>query len=276
MKKTTKNVARTQRTFWQYQAATVSGMLDGFEAVDPVDVKTSKAFIDEIWPSQRAGHSVLDIGAGIGRVTKRVLIPAGFTEVDLLDSSRRFLEESHKFVGHPALKETYCTPMNKFDFCQGKRKWSMIWVQWVAIYLPDHDFIKFFRSACENLRDDPNACVVLKENIIAEDKPAIVDKSDASVTRSGFHLKRLWAEAGVEVVKEQRVVGFPEELFPVYMYKLRLAVNPPTVATTVESDADDDGDANNEDADDSGEKKREQAETDITTTKKARTDSQTK
>ena len=47
---------------------------------------------------------VLDVGAGIGRVTKNVLIPAGYGAVDLLDSSQRFLDTAVAFVSSPALQ----------------------------------------------------------------------------------------------------------------------------------------------------------------------------
>lgn len=47
---------------------------------------------------------MLDVGAGIGRVTKNVLIPAGYGAVDLLDSSQRFLDAAVGFVGSPKVQ----------------------------------------------------------------------------------------------------------------------------------------------------------------------------
>jgi len=40
---------------------------------------------------------------------------------------------------------------------------------------------------------NPDAYVVLKENVLAKDGAVVVDKDDASETRSDAHLRRLWA-----------------------------------------------------------------------------------
>jgi protein N-terminal methyltransferase len=56
-------------------------------------------------------------------------------------------------------------------------------------------------------------------------KPEI-DKDDASLTRSDAHLKRLWKEAGVKVVKQEVADGFPDGIYPVMMYSLCSAVDP--------------------------------------------------
>jgi len=197
-------------------------MLGGFGKLDPVDVSGSLDFIDELVPKKvdRAAARVLDVGAGIGRVTKNVLIPAGYGAVDLLDSSQRFLDTAVAFVSSPALQGRYCSTMTEFDFSKGP--WDLIWVQWVAIYLPDADFVTFFKSCAASLKgSNPDAYVVLKENVLAKDGAVVVDKDDASETRSDAHLRRLWATAGLKVVKATHQTTFPTDIFPVYMYALQ-------------------------------------------------------
>eukprot|EP00039_Didymoeca_costata_P009475 m.125498 g.125498 ORF g.125498 m.125498 type:complete len:191 (-) comp14498_c0_seq5:1412-1984(-) len=139
-----------QTKYWKKMPSTVDGMLGGLGSLDPIDCKGSMTFINMIIPVEtRKRFRVLDVGAGIGRVTKHVLIPAGFGSVDLLDSSERFLQDAKTFVGSSALKNTYCTTMDKFSF--EAAPWDLIWVQWVAIYLPDKEFVTFFKKAADAL-----------------------------------------------------------------------------------------------------------------------------
>eukprot|EP00035_Acanthoeca_spectabilis_P024657 m.454807 g.454807 ORF g.454807 m.454807 type:complete len:240 (-) comp20744_c0_seq1:65-784(-) len=220
---TTAEMLTQQETFWETKTATVDGMLDGYGALDPPDTQSSTRFINSIFPEDepRGGLTVLDVGAGIGRVTKHVLIPAGFGTVDLLDNSQRFLDYSTKYVDSKALGERYCAPMHSFDFGEGKR-WSLIWVQWCAIYLPDVDFTKFFKRAAAALDGSPRCCIVLKENILSkEDGKPEIDAADASATRSDLHLKRLWKDAGLKVVAQELADGFPDGIYPVKMYALK-------------------------------------------------------
>ena len=161
---------------------------------------------------------MLDVGAGIGRVTKHVLVPSGFGHVDLLDSSQRFLDSARDFVGSPHLGELICMPMHEFDF--GNGPWDVIWVQWAAIYLPDDDFVAFFRRAVHALVQSPSSCVILKENVLRKDGPPVQDESDASQTRSDPHIRRLLAQAGARVLHAEYAAGFPANIFPVMMYAL--------------------------------------------------------
>ena len=121
----------------------------------------------------------------------------------------------------PRVQKLYCTPMDAFDFERGARMWDLIWIQWVAIYLPDREFVAFFRKAIAALKPVPHARVVLKENVLKSDAdPPVPDLDDSSVTRSDAHLRRLWAEAGVTVHSAERQTNMPEELYPIIMYVL--------------------------------------------------------
>ena len=198
-------------------------MLGGFENVHAVDIEGSSTFIKAIMPPPlRSGARALDIGAGIGRVARTLLIPSGFGEVDLQDINESFLKRARDTIGS-AVANTYCCGMDEFTFGDnGTRTWDLIWVQWCAIYLSDADFVKFFRRAGAAL-DNADSRVVLKENILKRDGPAEVDQSDASVTRSDAHLKRLFAEAGLEIIEQRVQDKMPAELYPIKFYALRPA-----------------------------------------------------
>lgn len=60
----------------------------------------------------------------------------------------------------------------------------------------------------------------IKENIIRVGKSEF-DSVDSSVTRSDSVLKEIFENAGLELVKEETQIGFPQELYPVKMYLLK-------------------------------------------------------
>lgn len=255
--------AKTQAAYWRTQDATVDGMLGGYAVLDAPDVAASRAFLDEAMPAKaRQGSRVLDCGAGIGRVTKHLLLPAGFATADLLDISADFLAAADAYVGTEAaaaLGEKYCASLAEFDFGAGaSRRWRCIWVQWCIIYLfEDEDFVNFFRRAAEAL-DGDKACIIVKENTLTRDAEPEVDHRDwwvtrrrrllemssdftcgltlslrlslslslslppsSSITRSTNHLRRLFAQAGLDLFLCKRQEKFPKDLYPVYMFALR-------------------------------------------------------
>jgi hypothetical protein len=62
------------------------------------------------------------------------------TQVDLLEMSQRFLDYAVGYVNSPSLGALHCAPMHAFEW-GGGQTWSLVWVQWCAIYLPDKDFV---------------------------------------------------------------------------------------------------------------------------------------
>eukprot|EP01147_Barroeca_monosierra_P009986 gene9986-2161_t len=208
----------TQKAFWEKQPPNVDGMLGGLEIVHDTDISGSMAFLENVQNHASRRH-VLDCGGGIGRVTKHLLIPAGFDSIDILDCNSSFLEEAKLYVDSQKLKHLHCSGLAEFDFDSPSKPWDCIWVQWCAIYLADGAFVEFFRRASLMLRDE-DSIIVLKENVLHNDADPIFDVDDCSVTRSDSHLRRLFSEAGLSVKRCERQCGFPRELFPVNMYAL--------------------------------------------------------
>ncbi len=220
-------LSQRQASYWIKAPATIDGMLGGYGFIHDVDVQGSLDFISTLFPdvsTVKAGRA-LDCGAGIGRITQHVLIPAGFPKVDILDVCDKFLETARQNIGHDFLGDSICSAFDDFDFMKGTRTWNLIWMQWCAIYLRDDEFVDFFARACGALSPDPKSVVVLKENFLREDDEPLPDHEDSSITRSDAHLKRLWTLAGVEVVLERNQKGLPKSIFPVRMYALRPARN---------------------------------------------------
>jgi hypothetical protein len=79
----------------------LDGVLGGaFAYLTPVDVRDSNSFLDKlqaVYPAIRFDH-VVDCGAGIGRITKNLLLPRS-TTITLVDQNPRMLNASPSYIG---------------------------------------------------------------------------------------------------------------------------------------------------------------------------------
>lgn len=176
--KSADELLEAQHEYWKKQDASVDGMLGGLGFVHGTDVEGSMGFLDRVLPKEKCKRErAMDCGGGIGRVTKHLLIPAGFQEVDILDVSQEFLDKAQDYVGSAALKNRYCSGLAQFDFAAAGRTWNCIWVQWCAIYLTDAAFVQFFKHAAAALADE-HSVVVLKENVLRGDSDPEPDHQD--------------------------------------------------------------------------------------------------
>lgn len=207
---------------------TVDGVLGGFAAISDLDLEGSRAFLNDV-VVQRGYSSVIwsagaacECGAGIGRVSKGLLLPLGVQRCDLVESSPRLLAAAPDYIGDDGGVER-C----RF-YCQGLQEWmprkssySIVWIQWVFCYLTDEDAIAFLRRCGESLLDS-GGVICLKENT-CDDQDFIVDVEDASLSRSARYLHWLAREAGLRIVHAQIQDNFPDQIFPVYQLALEVA-----------------------------------------------------
>ncbi|KAI8525784.1 hypothetical protein RHMOL_Rhmol13G0256900 [Rhododendron molle] len=213
--------------YWEGVEASVDGVLGGYGHVNEPDIKSSEAFLNTLlvdrFPSGEGNQHLvaLDCGAGIGRVTKNLLIRY-FNEVDLLEPVSHFLEAARENLSPDNLiildshkaSNFYCVPLQEFTPDAGK--YDVIWVQWCIGHLTDDDFVSFFKRAKDGLK--PGGLFVLKENIARTG--FVLDKEDRSVTRSDLYFKELFDRCGLHIYKSKDQKGFPEELFQVKIYAL--------------------------------------------------------
>ncbi|GMH48443.1 hypothetical protein TL16_g02207 [Triparma laevis f. inornata] len=198
--------------------ATVDGVLGGFAHLSPPDVKGSLPFIDVLQSTHNIGNSkACDIGAGIGRVSKLVLLER-FSGVDLVEVSSRLIKAAPEYIGDARAKDCrfMCLGMEDFDF--GTAKYDVVWVQWVIGHLTDEDLITFLNRAAVGLK--PNGVIVVKDNV-SDAEAFWVDEDDSSVTRGREYMTKLFDLAGMEIIMQQESHEFPKEIFPVPMYALR-------------------------------------------------------
>ncbi|KAI8360787.1 alpha-N-methyltransferase NTM1 [Blakeslea trispora] len=218
--------------YWNGVTPTVDGMLGGLSVVDPVDVKSSLEFLHEfVYGKKGANNATVkeamitnqyacDCGAGIGRVTKNFLLKVPFEKVDLVEQAPSFVEQAKSSylkqeIEKGQIGQILCQGLQDFQPEQGK--YDLIWCQWVLGHLTDDHLVAFFKRCTQGLK--PNGLIGVKENTAS--KEALFDEEDSSITRPNEELKRLFNEAGLEVVKEEVQKGFPQGLFPVRMYMLR-------------------------------------------------------
>lgn len=197
---------------------TDDGVLQGYGLLTPMDTKGSNEFLDKIkakWQTVEFDR-VADCGAGIGRVSRHLLLPR-FKHVDLVEQSPRLIASSAAYIGKDA-KRTTCIVEGLQDFAPPPGTYDVIWIQWVIGHVHDLDVIKFFKRCALGLK--PTGVIVLKDNIASRDYTFVVDNDDSSVSRSMSYIKLLITLSGLKIVLEETQRDFPEELTPVMMFAM--------------------------------------------------------
>ncbi|KAH9490204.1 N-terminal Xaa-Pro-Lys N-methyltransferase 1-A [Bulinus truncatus] len=207
------------KDYWAKVDPTVNGMLGGFAKISPIDINGSKAFLRPFL--KIAGGSVvpkyaLDCGAGIGRVTKRLLLPI-FENVDMVEQDKHFCDNAKEFIGSEASRvgSIFCSGLQ--DFTPEENKYDLIWTQWVLGHLEDNHLIQFFQRCKKGLAE--GGVLIAKENVL-EDGKKTFDEIDSSYTRTKSELKTCINKAGLNIISEQKQKDFPKDLYPVYMFAL--------------------------------------------------------
>lgn len=199
-------------------------MLGGLESVSPVDLAGSSKFLSKWYPLQQESGLAMDVGAGIGRVTNGLLLHH-FNQVSLLEANEAFLVEAMARLPKDRVHQTFQLRFGDWNHGLSDRKFDLVWIQWVIIYASDQELVSFLKEAKAALRPG-TGMIGLKDNILrattkGRKTQVSFDEEDHSVCRSEEHLEGLFKEAGLTIVDKQEQDGFPEGLFPVYMYMLK-------------------------------------------------------
>lgn len=130
--------------YWADIPPTIDGVLGGFGFISDVDISGSQVFLNSLLSSENApGTNVaVDCGAGIGRITKHLLMP-NFKTVDIVEPDEKFLNTIEDFVGdHYKTKigSIYKVGLQEF---KPEKKYDVIWNQWVLGYLTDEDLTSY-------------------------------------------------------------------------------------------------------------------------------------
>ncbi|KAI5949573.1 hypothetical protein KGF54_005450 [Candida jiufengensis] len=212
--------------YWSSVPASVNGVLGGYgeqTSVPKSDIIGSQTFLRKLSsrmiPPENQLKLTIDMGAGIGRITRDLLWKVSDT-VDLLEPVVPFVEqmpnELRMVEKQGKLGEIF--PIGMQDWEPSKKYW-LVWCQWCVGQLPDEELIKFWikcrLALCEN------GTLIVKENIAPIQD--IFDDTDSSVTRTDSKFRELFIKAGFKLIASDVQKGLPKELFPVRMYCLKAA-----------------------------------------------------
>ncbi|XP_063288716.1 N-terminal Xaa-Pro-Lys N-methyltransferase 1 [Pelobates fuscus] len=207
------------KKYWKDVPATVDGMLGGYGHISSIDLSGSKKFLQRFIRdgSHKIGTSyALDCGAGIGRITKRLLLPV-FKSVDMVDITDDFLSKAKSYLGEDAKRigNFYCCGLQ--EFTPEPNRYDLIWIQWVIGHLTDAHLVEFLKRCKSGLQ--PNGIIVIKDNITQEG--VILDDVDSSICRDMDVLRKIIKQAGLSLLAQEKQENFPEEIYHVFSIAMR-------------------------------------------------------
>ncbi|XP_063695008.1 N-terminal Xaa-Pro-Lys N-methyltransferase 1-B-like [Bolinopsis microptera] len=204
------------KNYWKEVPSTVDGMLGGYGSLTHSDLCSSAMFLAKLYTGLNTERA-LDCGAGIGRVTKGLLLNI-FDKVEMIDTCQEHLDSAREYLGEDMFARVpaqHCCGLE--DFHPEPNTYDLVWVQWVIIYLSDYDFIELLARFKKSLKKD--GYIVVKDNVTKNG--CELDDNDSSVTRSDYQLKQIFKRAGLEIVVDSFQKNFPRELFKVKYYAMR-------------------------------------------------------
>ncbi|KAF3909227.1 hypothetical protein ABW20_dc0103448 [Dactylellina cionopaga] len=213
-----------QIAYWNSIPSTVDGMLGGYPQVSRMDLQTSSNFLAKLKPHMPVPEDGVkrgaDCGAGIGRITKGLLLKHLDT-VDIVEPIKKFTEElllASDLPDHGKLGDVYNVGLEAWQPEEGK--YWCIWNQWCLNHLTDADLTAYLSRCAKALT--PGGLIFVKENN-TNGIENVFDSEDSSITRTDDNFRQIFGEAGLMVLKSELQRGFPEKLklFPVRMYALR-------------------------------------------------------
>uniref|UniRef100_A0A7I4YQI8 Alpha N-terminal protein methyltransferase 1 n=1 Tax=Haemonchus contortus TaxID=6289 RepID=A0A7I4YQI8_HAECO len=206
--------------FWSNASRDIDGMLGGFANLHVPDIRASKSFIKKLRDKKFLveNNRAADCGAGIGRVTRHLLLPL-FKNVVMVEPVGELLEKSVSYVGQGNVTRVQVGLQN---FYPDPSTFDMIWIQWCSGHLTDSDMVNFLSRCIEGLTDD--GVIVFKDNLSAQQESEF-DCEDYSWTRPEALVLELFDRAGLRVVAENLQTGFPSGMYKVKMFALKPVAN---------------------------------------------------
>ncbi|KAK7094851.1 N-terminal Xaa-Pro-Lys N-methyltransferase 1-like [Littorina saxatilis] len=207
------------KEYWDSVNPTIDGMLGGYAKISPTDINGSRAFMRpllKIGGGKTGTQRALDCGAGIGRITKRLLLPM-FETVDMVELSQKFCDAAREFIGKDSSRVDRIKCCGLQDFTPEPGRYDVIWCQWVLSHLRDDDLVAFLRRCQMGLAK--NGVIIVKENIGQGDSLCF-DEQDSSFVRTRDHMEKVLLKSGMEIIRQEKQKGFPKDIFSVYMYAL--------------------------------------------------------
>lgn len=205
------------KQYWSQVSPTIDGVLGGLSIVDSTDIQGSTNFLNELFKMKPTPlkQRALDCGAGIGRVTKNLLLNF-FSSVDLVEQDEHFVRKAKDYLSingksNGKIGTIFNEGLQSFE--PKNMHYDIIWCQWVLAHLTDDDLHEFFKRCASGLA--LNGCLVIKENFTPVGDFSI-DSTDSSVTRSLRVTKQILESSGYRIIRTVKQKHFIQGLFPVY------------------------------------------------------------
>jgi protein N-terminal methyltransferase len=232
--------------YWNGVSSDNNGMLGGYPQTTRIDLQGSSNFLTKLRRGRTQAtkqplpplERVADCGAGIGRITKGLLLGVS-KRVDVVEPVKKFTDtlveslESGERAGdddNSSGKGQVGDVINLGlqDWVPEPGAYDLIWNQWCVGHLTDAQLVVYLRRCMEGLvkpgdtEENRQAWIVVKENISPNiHHKDIYDEEDSSVTRSDEKFRKLFKEAGLKIVATEQQRGMPKELYPVRIYALK-------------------------------------------------------
>ncbi|KPV75776.1 uncharacterized protein RHOBADRAFT_48304 [Rhodotorula graminis WP1] len=205
---------------------TLLPLFDSVDLVEPVP-----AFVAEAERNARSGR---DGWRALAPPSSSVRIwKAGLQHFDplrpavpVVDGSASAKVELAATVG----SEDFAWPDPERELDLAEEGYDLVQGQWCLGHLSDDELVSFLQRARAALRTSrtDGSCegfIIVKENVCsdsaADGAGRLFDDDDSSITRSDRAFRDVFERAGLEIVRREVQLGFPEELFPVVSYALR-------------------------------------------------------
>ncbi|KAI1749643.1 AdoMet dependent proline di-methyltransferase-domain-containing protein [Xylaria castorea] len=219
--------------YWQSVEASTDSMLGGissltgFSHISKVDLQGSRSFLAKLGIGTKNGRhsvaSILEGGAGVGRVTEGLLLHVG-TAIDIIEPVQRFTAQ---LQGKEGIRTIFNVGLEDWEPTQGVQ-YDLVWTQWCAGHLTNEQLVRYLKQ-CKAALNKDNGLIIVKENISTSGVD-IFDSVDSSVTREDRSFREIFKAANLRIVKVETQKGLSTKqarrLFPVQTYALRPSVEP--------------------------------------------------
>ncbi|KAK8144595.1 hypothetical protein G3M48_005598 [Beauveria asiatica] len=216
------------RKYWENADASTNGMLGGipafqaFSHISRTDIQGSRAFLARLGiglkGDRAAVKSVVDAGAGIGRITKDLLSHIA-EEVDVIEPISRFTDP---LQGTKGVRHIFNVGLEEWQPLQGI-EYDLIWTQWCLGHLTDAQIVHYLET-CKTVLRPETGLIIVKENLSTA-LDDMFDPVDSSVTRLDAKFLDLFAQANLKLIRTELQRASPlyskRKLLPVRMYALK-------------------------------------------------------
>lgn len=141
-----------------------------------------------------------------------------FNTVDLVEVNPKFLKTAETYLEEFSSKIGNYFPIGLQSFTPEPGRYNVIWIQWVLGHLTDKDLVEFFKRCKQGLTE--NGIIVAKENVCGGEEYDF-DDVDSSYTRPKDALVKLFEEAGLKIIREEKQKHFPKDIYAVHMFALQ-------------------------------------------------------